>query len=117
MRPRNSFRKVVLLVFALAMMMSVPTGYAQPQEEYSFTVRNIGKNKVLKLMASEDGKKWGYFDIGDGIAPGETKRIVWDKATNNQACTQYFKAAFDDGLESPPKKFDFCKSDLAIDVR
>lgn len=115
MTGQNNFRKVALAIFALV-MLSVPTGYAQPQD-YSFTVRNTGKNRVLKIMASEDGKKWGYFDIGDGIDPGETKRIVWDNSTNNQSCVQYFKAAFDDGLESPPKKFDFCKKDLAIDVR
>jgi hypothetical protein len=114
-RARNNFRKVTLLIFALA-LISVPTGYAHPQE-YSFTVRNIGKNKVLKIMASEEGKSWGYFDIGKGIDPGETKTIVWDKSTNDQSCEQYFKAAFDDGLESLPKKFDFCKKDLAIDVR
>jgi hypothetical protein len=112
---KNNFRKASLLVLAL-FLLSVPTGYANPQD-YSFTVRNVGKNRVLKIMASEDGKRWGYFDIGDGIDPGETKTIVWDKSTNNQSCDQYFKAAFDDGLESPPKKFDFCKQGLAIDVR
>lgn len=115
MKVQSSFRKVTLAIFALC-MLSVPTGYAAPQD-YSFTVRNVGKNRVLKVMASEDGKRWGYFDIGNGIAPGETKTIVWDNSTNNQSCEQYFKAAFDDGLESPPKKFDFCKKGLAIDVR
>ena len=115
MKLKNNFRKASLLVLAL-FLLSVPTGYATPQD-YSFTVRNVGKNRVLKIMASEDGKRWGYFDIGDGIDPGETKTIVWDKSTNNQSCDQYFKAAFDDGLESPPKKFDFCKQGLAIDVR
>lgn len=115
MKLRNNFSKAILLIFALA-LMSAPVGYAQPQE-YSFKVHNIGKNRVLKLLASEDGKNWGYFDIGDGIAPGETKSIVWDKSTNNQSCMQYFKAAFDDGEESPAKKFDFCEKDLTIDVR
>ncbi|HEY0323298.1 MAG TPA: hypothetical protein VGC66_20240 [Pyrinomonadaceae bacterium] len=115
MKIRSNFRKITLLIFALA-LMSVPVGHAQPQE-YSFTVRNVGKDRVIKLLASEDGKTWGFFDIGDGIDPGETKTIVWDRTTNNQACVQFFKAAFDDGLESPPKKFDFCKKDLAIDVR
>jgi len=115
MRLRSNFSKALLLIFALA-LMSVPVGYARPQD-YSFKVRNIGKNRVLKLLASEDGKRWGYFDIGDGIDPGETKTIVWDRSTNNQSCTQYFKAAFDDGEESPPKKFDFCEQNLMIDVR
>lgn len=114
MKQGNS-RKVALLALAL-FMLSVPSAYAALQD-YSFTVRNVGKDKVIKLLVSEDGKKWSYFDIGDGIDPGETKTIVWDNSTNNQSCEQYFKAAFDDGLESPPKKFDFCKKGLAIDVR
>ncbi|MCA1557816.1 MAG: hypothetical protein LC731_04660 [Acidobacteria bacterium] len=115
MNSRNNPRRAILLVFAL-LLVSAPVGFAQPQE-YSFKVRNIGNHRVLKLLASEDGKNWGYFDIGDGIAPGETRTIAWDRATNNQACVQYFKAAFDDGEESPPKKFDFCAKDLMIDVR
>lgn len=115
MRLRPKFAKATLLALAL-LLVSVPVGYANPQE-YSFKVHNVGKNRILKLLASEDGKNWGYFDIGSGINPGETKTIVWDKSTDNQSCQQYFKAAFDDGLESPPKKFDFCASDLQIDVR
>jgi hypothetical protein len=115
MRIQNNFKTVTLLLLALA-LVSFPLSYAQAQESYSFKVHNVGKNRVLKLMASEDGKTWGYFDIGDGIDPGETITVVWDKATNNQSCVQYFKAAFDDGLESPPKKFDFCEKNLSIDV-
>ena len=115
MKLNSSLRKVVLLTFALV-MMSVRAGYAQPQD-YSFKVHNTGKNVITKIMASEDGKKWGYFDIGDGINPGESRTIVWSNATNNQSCMQYFKAAFDDGEESPPKKFDFCDKNLTIDVR
>jgi hypothetical protein len=115
MRLRNSFTKATFLVLAF-LLVSVPVGYAKPQE-YSFKVHNVGKNTILKLMASEDGKRWGYFNIGDGIDPGETRTIVWDKSTNNQSCMQYFKAAFDDGQESPPKKFDFCEQNLEIDVR
>lgn len=111
---QNGFKKAALVAVAFV-LMSFTVNYAQ--ESYSFKVHNVGKNKVLKVMASEDGKNWGYFDIGDGIDPGDTVTIVWDKATNNQSCSQYFKAAFDDGLESPPKKFDFCEKNLVIEVR
>lgn len=115
MNLRNNVRKALLLLFAL-LLLSAPLGAAEPQE-YSFRVRNIGKNRVLNLFVSENGKDWGHFDIGDGIAPGETRIIQWDKSTNNQSCIQYFKAAFDDGAESPAKKFDFCDKDLTIDIR
>lgn len=115
MRFESNFRKVALLALALLLLLSVPASYARRQD-YSFKVHNVGKNTVLKIMASEDGKNWGYFEIGDGIAPGDTKTIVWDRSTNNEECVQYFKAAFDDGLESPPKKFDFCEKNLVIEV-
>ena len=115
MNLRSNGRKAILLFFAL-MLLSVPVGFARPQE-YSFKVRNTGSNRVTKLLASENGKNWRPFDIGDGIDPGETVIIRWDSSTNNQGCVQYFKAAFDDGEESPPKKFDFCSRDLMIDVR
>ena len=116
MRIQNRFKKITLLIMALA-VMGIPVSYARSQESYSFKVHNVGQNKILKLMASENGKNWGYFDIGDGIDPGETVKIVWDKSTNNESCVQFFKAAFDDGEESPPKKFDFCQANLEIDVR
>jgi hypothetical protein len=116
MRLKKNYGKVMLLALALT-LMSFPVSHALAQESYSFKVHNVGKNKILKLLASEDGKNWGYFDIGNGIDPGETVTVVWDKATNNQDCVQFFKAAFDDGLESPPKKFNFCEKNLEIDVR
>lgn len=113
---QKNFKTVLPLLLALA-LMSFPASYALAQESYSFKVHNVGKDKILKLMASEDGKDWGYFDIGDGINPGETVTVVWDESTNSQSCSQYIKAAFDDGLESPPKKLDFCEKNLSINVR
>jgi hypothetical protein len=114
MKLEKNFKKSRLLAVALV-LLSFAVVYAQ--EQYTFKVRNVGQNKVLKLMASQDGKNWGYFDIGEGIEPGETMTVAWDKSTNNQSCTQFFKAAFDDGEESPPKKFDFCEKNLVIDVK
>lgn len=112
---QRSYRKLPLLALALV-LLSVPLVFVHAQD-YSFKVRNVGRNRILKIMASQDGKKWGYFDIGEGIDPGETRTIVWDNSTNNQSCEQWFKAAFDDGEESPPKKFDFCEKNLMIDIR
>jgi hypothetical protein len=116
MRLHKNFKKVTLLALALV-LVSFPVVYAHAQSGYQFKVHNVGKNKVLKLLASEDGKNWGYFDIGDGIDPGETMTVVWDKSTNTSGCNWFFKAYFDDGLESPPKKFNFCEDDLVIEVR
>ena len=60
--------------------------------DYSFKVHNNTKVTITKILVSEDGKDYGYFDIGNGIAPGETAELVWDKSTNGESCHQYFKA-------------------------
>ncbi|MBA3273030.1 MAG: hypothetical protein H0T11_04050 [Chthoniobacterales bacterium] len=41
--------------------------------EYTFKVHNTTETKIIKLLASEDGKDYGNFDIGEeGVAPGKT---------------------------------------------
>lgn len=112
----NNFKKVVMLAFAL-ILMSFAVSYAQDEGNYTFKVHNKGGNTVTKLLVSEDGKKYGYFDIGSGIAPGQTVTAVWDKSTNGESCHQYFKAVFDDGEESPAVKFDFCEENLTLEVQ
>lgn len=84
-------------------------------EEYSFKVQNNTKQTIKKLLASEDGEKYGFFDIGKGIKPGESMTLVWDKSTNEGKCTQYFKAVYDDDSESEPEKFNFCEKDLELE--
>jgi hypothetical protein len=66
-------------------------------------------------QVSEDGKKWGFFDIGTGIGAGQTVELVWDKATDNDACEQYFKVQFADGEWSDAVKFNFCEKDLILE--
>jgi hypothetical protein len=112
----KNFKKVALPAFAL-ILMSFIVSYAQGQDEFTFKVHNKGKNTVTKLLVSEDGKTYGQFDIGDGIGPDETVTVVWDKSTNNESCVQFFKAAFDDGGESPARKFDFCEKDLTLELQ
>jgi hypothetical protein len=59
--------------------------------------------------------RYGSFDIGKGIVPGETLTLKWDKKTNDTGCKWYFKAVFDGGDESEAKKFDFCEEDLELE--
>ena len=85
-------------------------------EEYSFKVHNTTSDKIKKLLASEDGKEYGSFDVGRaGIAAGETMTLKWDKSTNKSSCEWYIKAVFDDGSETKAKKFDFCEEDLVLE--
>jgi hypothetical protein len=112
----NHFKKVALLAFALV-LMSFTVSYAQDADSYTFKVHNKGSHTVTKLLVSENGKNYGYFNIGDGIDPGQTVTLVWDKSTNGESCHQYFKAVFDDGGESPAVKFDFCEENLVLEVQ
>ena len=85
------------------------------ESQYSFKVHNTTKDRIKKLLVSEDGEKYGTFDIGRGIGPDKTVTLEWDKSTNNSDCEWLIKAVFDDGSETPPKKFDFCEEDLELE--
>lgn len=85
------------------------------ESEYSFSVRNNTRVNITKLLVSEDGKDWGYFDIGSGIAAGSNITLTWDSSTNDEGCDQYVKAAYADGSESEKAKFNFCEADLELE--
>ena len=102
-----------ILLFAVVLGAMSVSAFAA--EEYSFKVTNNTKQMIKKILVSEDGKEYGYFDIGKGIKPGQTVELVWDASTNGESCEQYFKAVFADGSESEPAQFDFCEADVALE--
>lgn len=113
MKLQNRLKKAAVLASALlvvAFFSPVVRG-----EDYSFKVHNKTKQTIKKLLASEDGEKYGFFDIGKGIKPGETMTLVWDKSTNSGKCTQHFKAVYEDDSESEPETFNFCEKDLELE--
>ncbi len=99
------------LAFVLA---GVSAGYAQ-DSEFSFTVANKTDSTIKKLLVSIDGKKWGFFDIGSGIASGKSAELIWSKTTDSEPCKQWVKAVYADKSESKPVKFDFCEEDLELE--
>ncbi|MGE5655517.1 MAG: hypothetical protein ACM37W_02665 [Actinomycetota bacterium] len=101
-----NFFKVALATATLAVAL-LPISRALA--EYSFTVTNKTSSAIREILVSEDGKSWGHFDVGSGIGAGETAKLVWDKSTNNESCTQYIKAVYKDGSEAAPAKFNFCE--------
>jgi hypothetical protein len=112
----KNYLKLGAVVAVAVTFISIPLRNATgADEEYSFKAHNTTKDKITKLLASEDGKQYGSFDIGKGIAPGETVTLKWDKKTNDTGCKWYFKAVFDGGDESEAKKFDFCEEDLELE--
>lgn len=111
--PTSLLRSLSLLVVSL-MALGLTAGSARAADEYSFKVENKTDSVITQVLVSEDGKKYGHFDIGKGIKPGQSVTLVWDKSTNNEACEQWVKAVYDDGSEAKPAKFDFCEKDLEI---
>lgn len=112
MKFQNYYKKVIVLAFAFV-LMSFNASYAFAPD-YSFKVTNKTRTAIKKILVSEDGKKYGYFDIGSGIGAGKTVTLVWDKSTDDGYCEWYFKAVFAGGEESEAVKFDFCEDDLEL---
>jgi hypothetical protein len=104
-----------LLIVGCALLVTTITPVARAGDDYSFKVKNTTKELITKILVSEDGEKFGYFDIGKGIKPGETMTLVWDKSTNGSSCHQWFKAVWESGEEGKPVKFDFCEKDLELE--
>lgn len=105
--------KISLCFFAVAFTAAGIVTSAKA-DEYSFTATNTTGSTITKVFVSENKKEWGYFDIGSGIKPGKTANLEWDQSTNNENCTQWVKAAYADGSESEPAKFDFCEDGLEL---
>jgi len=104
--------KTRFFVFAAAVVLMSVSAFA---DSYKFTVTNNTNTKISKILVSEDGEEYGYFNIGNGIPSGKTVTLVWDASTNGESCQQYFKAVFANGEESEPQQFDFCEDEVAIE--
>ena len=115
MKLHNHLKKVLLVGCALLVTTIVPPVARGGEGDYSFKVKNTTDEKITKILVSEDGEKYGFFDIGDGLSPGEIMTLVWDKSTNGQSCHQWFKAVWESGKEGKPVKFDFCEKDLQLE--
>ena len=114
MKLHNYFKKALLVGCALLVTTFV-SPVVRADDNYSFKVKNTTDELITKILVSEDGEKYGYFDIGAGIKPGETMTLVWDKSTNSSSCHQWFKAVWASGKEGKPVKFDFCEKDLQLE--
>ncbi len=112
---KKYLKLAALAALAFATLMTPVRQLAAADDQFSFKVHNSTKDKITKLMASEDGKSYGAFDIGAGIPAGKTVTLNWDKKTNDSGCKWFFKAEFADGEESEAKAFDFCEEDLELE--
>jgi hypothetical protein len=115
MKLHTHLKKTLIVGCALLVATLVPPVTRADDDQYSFKVKNTTKELITKILVSEDGEKYGYFDIGKGIKPGETMTLVWDKSTNSSSCHQWFKAVWESGEEGKPVKFDFCEKGLELE--
>ena len=110
---RKNSKRIALLVCAISL---VSFGVISAHASYTFKVHNKTEHNIVKLLASPDGKTYGDFDIGDGIAAGKTATMEWSKSTDNGNCEWYFKAKLDNGEETDPVEFDFCEKNLVLEI-
>ncbi len=108
-------RFVSKAVFAIAVVFVSLAAFNVSAEEYKFKVTNNTDSVIKKILVSEDGEEYGFFNIGAGIKPGQTVTLVWDSSTNGENCEQHVKAVYADGSESEPAMFDFCESEIALE--
>jgi hypothetical protein len=111
----NVGRKLMLVIALVVIASSLAIG--RTGVEYKFKVHNNTDQAIKKILVSQDGKKYGYFDIGSGIAAGATVELVWNESTDTENCEQTFKAVFADGEESEPVEFDFCEKGLVLEFK
>ncbi len=107
--------RTLLLATVIGTLSLVAKASPATAGQWYFWVKNNSDATIQKLLVSEDRRQWGYFDIGNGIAPGDEVKLNWDESTNNEGCNQWIKAQFSDGAESKPAKFNFCK-DLDVPI-
>ncbi len=108
-------QKLIGSLIATGLLLTTAINVQAADSEYSFVVHNSTNSTIKRLLVSEDGKKWGDFDVGKGIAAGASSTLVWDSSTNNEACQQWVKATFADGSEAKAVKFDFCEKGLELE--
>jgi len=101
-------RSLALALLGSSLALAVPAAHAA--ENWYFYVENSADSRIVALQVSEDGKAWGDFDVGRGIAPGKTEKLIWDASTDDESCNQWIRAKFADGSASEPAKFNFCKN-------
>jgi hypothetical protein len=113
----KNYLKIAALIALVLISFTMPAQHvnAADDDQYSFKVHNAYKERITKLLASEDGKDYVKFDIGKGIGSGETVTLNWDKSTNKSHCNWYIKAVYADDTKSEAVTFDFCEDDLVLD--
>jgi hypothetical protein len=100
------FNLISVSLFAASLLSSVASASA---EQWYFYIENGSDSKLVQVSVAEQGKNWSRLNIGNGIASGQTVKMIWNSSTDTQACKQWIKGRYADGSESTPSKIDFCQ--------
>ena len=101
-------------VAALFVVVLIGTSPLLVHAKYKFKVHNNTKHRIVSLVASESGEEAGEFDVGNGIGPGESMTLEWDRSTDESNCEWAFSAVYEDGTYSEPVMINFCEDDLEL---
>lgn len=104
-------RVPALVAFVAASLVALPAA----ADDYTFHVSNNTDQRIVKIEVSEDGKSWGPFDIGRGIAAEDTVEMVWDESTDGSDCEWQFRATFEGGYVADSDWIDFCEDEVVIE--
>lgn len=124
MKSMKTMLRISMLASTLALLALTPLGGSLTAAsakgtnvfEYKFKVTNSTDTPIVKVLASPDGKSWGFFKLGGQIKPGESIVLVWDAATDESDCEWLFSAELEDGRRTKPKAFDFCGENVEIEI-
>ena len=99
-----------------ALFVIVLMGASPPlvRAQFRFKVHNNTQHTIINLITSESGEEASEFDIGDGIGPGQSTTLEWDRSTDNSHCEWAFSAVYADGSYSEPVMINFCEDDLEL---
>lgn len=99
MKFTNKFLGMSLLSLAIILIGSS----AAKAQDSEFSLKVINRTEVTfkKLLVSVDGKRWGFFDVGAGIASGKSADLVWSKTTDTEPCKQCVKPS----MQTNPNRY------------
>jgi hypothetical protein len=80
-------KRMSVKVLLLALTFTTLTLTSAFAEQYKFKVANNTRVWIKKILVSENGRKYGFFDIGKGIRPGQTMTLVWARSTNKRSAS------------------------------
>lgn len=105
-------RNYIVSVALLGIVIGVSFGSTTIVER-RVQVHNASEKMITKILGSSDGATYAAINIPNGIKPGRTVEVRWDR--NASDCNWTLNAQYADRSESAPARFDLCEGDVTIE--